>query len=91
MKTRGRKKSEDMEPEDAVPEGDLFVISTKPSEVQENDDVEPEIGESQGLLSKETIFVCRLRWGLFHSIKIAFVTFIYHQILLKLAKSGCNE
>ena len=48
MKTRGKKKSQDMPPEDAVPEGELFVISTKPSEVPEEEDSEPEAEESQG-------------------------------------------
>ena len=51
MKTRGKKKSEDMAvaPEDVVPEGELFVISTKPSEVDQNEDVEPEVEESQSV------------------------------------------
>ena len=48
MKTRGKKKSQDMPPEDVVPEGELFVISTKPSEVPEEEDVEAEAEESQG-------------------------------------------
>ena len=48
MKTRGTKKSEDMPPEDVVPEGELFVISTKPSEVPEEEDIESEVEESQG-------------------------------------------
>ena len=55
MKTRGKKKSEDMPPEDVVPEGELFVISTKPSEVEENEDVEPEVKESQGMVLKENV------------------------------------
>ena len=57
MKTRGKKKSEDMTvaPEDVVPEGELFVISTKPSEVEENEDVEPEVKESQGMVLKENV------------------------------------
>ena len=48
MKTRGKKKGQDMPPEDAVPEGELFVISTKPTEVPEEEDSEPEVEESQG-------------------------------------------
>ena len=55
MKTRGKKKSEDMALEDVVPEGELFVISTKPSEVEENEDVEPEVKESQGMVLKENV------------------------------------
>ena len=51
MKTRGKKKGQDMPPEDVVPEGELFVISTKPSEVPEEpeeEDVDAEAEESQG-------------------------------------------
>ena len=48
MNTRGKKKGQDMPPEDVVPEGELFVISTKPSEVPEEEDNEPEAEDSQG-------------------------------------------
>lgn len=70
MKTRGKKKSEDMAHEDIVPEGELFVISTKPSEVKGDEDVGPEVEESQGLVSKENVM--RFYDGTFWNIQFCY-------------------
>ena len=105
MKTRGKKKSEDMAHEDVVPEGELFVISTKPSEVEENEDVEPEVDESQGLVLKENVmrcsydrnigsYICEDTVWLFNSIFLLRGkgnSQKYHKNLLKFSKSGCNK